>query len=321
MRPALSRTRGRAARRLGLRVACPLAVVALAALPALATTATPGGGLRSLAVSVPPDPVPVAAGARVRTAIRVVNPGTRPVTVVVRGHGATLGDDGKITMASGDPGWQGRQRFPVNPLTVPARGYVDVPVAIRVPKRVAPDLYFVGFLVTPLATGAGNVHVVNQIGSFLTVDVPGPRERELQASLHVPGVTLGGRASGILQVANIGRAAVRFWGENDSSASPGGAPLQHRLDPSLVPVGRSRSFVVTGSAAWPVSMVTLSVHIVYPGRTEAATREIVLTRRVLVIQPWVVLAAFGVTIAVPLLLIYRRRRRITALARQQLMQA
>jgi hypothetical protein len=313
---------GQAARRLALRLACPLVVVVLAALPAIAASATPGTGTRSLAVSVPPDPVPVAAGKRVRTAIRVVNPGAHAVTVVVRGHGATLGDDGRIAMSSrGDPGWQGRQKFPARPLTVPARGYIDVPVAIRVPKRVAPDLYFVGFLVTPLATGAGNVHVINQIGSFLTVDVPGPRVRELQASLHLPGVTIGGEATGKLQVSNIGRAAVRFWGENDTSSSPGGTRLQHRLDPSLVPVGRSRSFAVTGTSEWPVGMVTMTVHIVYPGRTDASTREIVLTKRVLVIQPWVVLAAFAMSVGIPLLLIYRRRRRAAAEARRLLVEA
>ncbi len=309
-------------RRTARRLACLSGGIAvLAALPAIAAMAAPVAGTRSLAVSVPPDPVPIAAGKRARTAIRVVNPGRRPVTVVVRGHGAVLGDDGKIAMAAGgDPGWPGRQTFPAKPLTIPARGYRDVPVAIRVPKRAAPDLYFVGFLVTPLATGRGNVHLINQIGSFVTVDVPGPRERRLQASFHVPGVTLGGEATGSLQVANIGRAAVRFWGENDVRSS-GGSAVQQRLDPSLVPVGRSRAFAVAGSSSWPVGMVTMTVHIVYPGRTEATTREIILSKRVLVIHPWVVFAAMGTTVAVPLLLIYRRRRKATVEARRQLMEA
>ena len=288
---------------------------------AVAAPASPGAGSRSLAVSVPPDPVRIAPGARARTSIRVVNPGRSAVTVVVRGHGAALGDDGRIAMtAGGDPGWQGRQSFSARPLTIPARGYRDVPVAIRVPARVAPDLYFVGFLVTPLATGQGDVHVLNQIGSFVTVDVPGPRERRLQAVLHVHGVTLGSQASGTLQVANVGRAAVRFWGENDVRAS-GGSPRQQRLQPSLVPVRRSRAFVVAGGSSWPVGMVTMTVHIVYPARTEAATRQIVLRKRVLVIHPWVVPAAIGLSVVVPLLLIRRRRRRAVAEARRVLREA
>jgi hypothetical protein len=304
------------------RIAClSSGLAAMVAGAAIAAAAVPVAGPRSLAVSVPPDPVPIAAGQGARTAIRVVNPGRTPVTVVVHSHGAVLGDDGRIAMdAGGDPGWQGRQSFPAQPLTIPARGYRDVPLAIRVPKRVAPDLYFVGFLVTPLATGQGNVRVINQIGSFVTVDVPGPRERRLQAAFHVPGVTLGGEATGSLQVANVGRAAVRFWGENDVRAS-GGARVQHRLDPSLVPAGRSRTFAVAGGSSWPVGMVTMTVHIVYPGRTEAATREVILRRRVLVIHPWVVFAGMGAVVALPLLLIYRRRRRATAEARRQLMEA
>ena len=43
------------------------------------------------------------------------------------------------------------------------------------PTQIGPDLYYIGFLVSPVPTVSGEVVVINQIGAFLTIDVPGPR--------------------------------------------------------------------------------------------------------------------------------------------------
>jgi hypothetical protein len=266
---------------------------ALAAALAVASAATAGGtakasrGPRALAVSVPADPVPAKAGGVSRTLIRVVNPNDFAATVVIRSRTLTLGDDGKVSVGAGpDPRWSDRVRFPAGALRIPAQGYRDVPLAIHVPQ-VSPDLYFVGFLVTPVATEGGSVKVINQIGSFVTLDVPGPRLRLLTGHLHLPAFVLGSKANGDVRVTNVGHASVTMWGENDTTSSPGGVYEQERLGPSLLPVGRSRSIEVSGKPRWPVGIVTVTTRVTYPGRTAAQTKQIVLTSRVIVVSPWV----------------------------------
>ena len=114
----------------------------------------------------------------------------------------TLGDNGKVTIGAGpDPRWAGRVRFPRSD-TIPAQRYRDVELSIRVPE-LSPDLYFVGFLVTPVVTEGGSIKVVNQIGSFLTLDIPGPRLRLLTGHLHLPNFVLGSEASGDVRVTNL----------------------------------------------------------------------------------------------------------------------
>ncbi|HEU5371195.1 MAG TPA: hypothetical protein VFU51_02270 [Gaiellaceae bacterium] len=282
--------------------------LAVASTAAAGGSAKPVGGARALAVSVPADPVPARAGDVARTMIRVVNPNDFAVSVLIRSRTLALGDDGKVSIGSGpDPRWGGRVRFPHAALRIPAQSYRNVALSIRVP-RLSPDLYFVGFLVTPVATSGGSVKVINQIGSFLTLDVPGPRLRLLTGHLHLPSFVLGSQASGEMRITNLGHAAVTLWGENDITSSPGGAFQQDRLGPSLLPVGRSRSIAVTGKPRWPVGIVTVTTRVTYPGRTASETRELVLTRRVLVISPWVP-AALGGLIALLAAVWCRRRRR------------
>jgi hypothetical protein len=102
---------------------------------------------------------------------------------------------------------------------------------------------------------------------------------------------------------------VRFWGEGDTTSSPRGSTLQARIEPALLPVGTSRSITVSGSPAWPIGMVTVTVHVVYPGRTEQSSKEIVLRGRVLVISPWAIPALSSLVVAALGLLLWRRRSR------------
>ena len=117
---------------------------------------------------------------------------------------------------------------------------------------------------------------------------------------------------GSLRVTNTGRAAVRFWGENDVSSTAGGALRQARLEPVLLPVGRSRSVSVSGKPRWPVGIVTVTAHLTYPGRTESATKELTFTRRVVVVSAWApaaLAALLALVLAVVALAVRRRRRR------------
>src|SRR5205823_8834462 len=136
------------------------------------------------------------------------------------------------------------------------------------------------------------IRVVNRIGSFLTIDVPGPRLRRLVGHFDLPHFVLGSHAAGTLRLTNSGRASLSFWGEDDTTSSPGGTFRQVRLDASLLPVGRSRTVIVTGKPRWPFGIVTVTARVTYPGRTASETHELVFTRRVVVVSPWVV-AALG----------------------------
>jgi hypothetical protein len=198
--------------------------------------------------------------------------------------------------------------FPSRELRIPAQGYRNVPLTVHVPRHLQPDLYFIGFLVTPVANQAGSVKLINQIGSFLTIDVPGPRLRKLIGAFGLPGFVLGSHANGTLQITNVGHAALDFWGETDTNASPGGKLLQTRLQTSLLPEGRSRTLTVSGKPAWPIGFVTMTAHILYPGRTAATTKELTFSKRVLVINPWVLIVLAALLVAAALEITRRRLR-------------
>ena len=209
------------------KLAGPAAALAAAGL-CLATSASaaepavPVGGARALAVSVPADPVPILPGSTTRTLIRVINPGRTAVPVTVTERRLVLGDNGAVSIGAGpDGGWQGRTRFPAGVFAVPAESWRNVPLTIHVPRGARPNLYFIGFLVTPVVAQRGSIRVVNQIGSFVTVDVPGPRVRALTGHFDMPSFVLGSHVAGTLQVSNVGHAVARFWGESDTTSSPG----------------------------------------------------------------------------------------------------
>jgi hypothetical protein len=298
-----------------LRAAAAVAAASVLALVVgvgAALPAAPTGGARSLAVSVPPEPISIAAGETGKTLIRVINPNPTPVPVTLSGREVALEDNGQVSIGAGpDPIWSRLGDFPTRELTVPASGYVDVPLTIRTPSQLQPDLYFLGFLVTPRVTTPGDLQVINQIGSFLTIDIPGPRVTELAGRMDAPSFVFGSHATSTVQVSNVGHAAVLFWGEADTSSSPGtSAVTQQRFEPSLLPRGRERTITVTAKPNWPVGMVTMTVQLIYPGRTAATTKELVFSKRVLVIDPIVLFGAALVLGCAAVLVALRVRKRV-----------
>jgi hypothetical protein len=275
-------------------VAVPLGVSA-------APSPTPGlAGPRSIAVSVPPDPVTLTPGETAAIPIRVLNPGESPVTVTVKSEGINLGDNGTTAFTGkSDPLWAGRAAFPPGDISIPAQHFVDLTVIVHMPTQIGPDLYYIGFLVSPVPTVSGEVVVINQIGAFLTIDVPGPRVRALSADLttigfnwgpiHINTLVVGDHVDGRLTVRNIGSSSVLFFGENDVTSAPiSGSASQQRVRRSLLPIGRSRWFAVTAQPAFPIDLVTMTDIVAYPDRTGTGTLQIVRTKTVLVISPWVI---------------------------------
>jgi hypothetical protein len=276
-------------------------------------TAAPQTVPRTLAVSVPPDATSIAPGNAATIPVRVVNGGARTIVVTLTERGVVLGNDGSARMTVGpDPRWRNRVVLPVKPFPVPARSYVTVPVTVRLPARISPDLYFIGFVVTPQASGVRGIAVVNQIGSFVTIDVPGPRLRKVSAVLVAPNFVFGTRMQGSVRIRNVGHASAQLWGENDTTSSPGGGvPTQQRIDKSLLPVETARSFTVTGKPAWPIGIVTMKIHLIYPYRDADATTELVATQRTLVVSPLGLAAILGALAVVALVWRLRRRRRVS----------
>jgi len=306
-------------RRQSLGTAAVMAAVLLAPLTA---AAAPSPAPRSIAVSVPSEPVPFHAGDTGRIMIRVLDPTQAPVTVTVTGMGVELGDNGKVTFTGApDPAWVNQADFPAGSLVIPAMSYIDVYVTVRMPATISPDLYYVGFVVRPVPTGPG-VKVVNQIGGFFSIDVPGPRARSLAANLDVQGFNLGpihladfvlgSQVKGQLAVRNTGQAAVQFWGENDVTSWVVTTPLQARIAKSLVPIARSRNFPVSASPGLLIDMVTLSVRVSYPSNTDSATTDIVIERQILVVSPWAIVILCGLIL---LLTAWRLRARARRRAR------
>jgi hypothetical protein len=234
--------------------------------------------------------------------IRVLNPGASPVIVTVRSEGITLGDNGRTAFTGKpDPLWAGRAAFPTGDITIAAQRFVDLSVTVHVPTQIGSDLYYIGFLVSPVPQVTGGVVVINQIGAFLTIDVPGPRVRALSADLstigfkwgpiHLNTLVIGDHVDGKLMIHNIGPSSVLFYGENDVTSAPiTGSPAQQRISRSLLPIGRSRWFTVTAQPAFPIDLVTMTDVVAYPDTTGTGTLEIVRTKTVLVISPWVIVA-------------------------------
>lgn len=302
----------RAARRLGVAltgaavIGSALLIPSTMASAAATAPADATAGNSGLTVSVPPSATPIHPGQDSTVSIRVINPGSDPVRVTLSDRGAELGDNGSVHLQGApDPKWAGRVTLPAGELTIPAQGYQTVNVQIHAPEVIDPDLYFVGLMVTPEATKAGSVQVVNQIGTLISLDVPGPRQQDLSASMDASPVQFADKAAATLQVRNPGHSVLRFFGEtgtSDASHQP------DRIDSSILPVDRQRSLPVTAKAAWPIQMVTMDARLSYSDQTAAATTQKTATVDVLLVQPWVSIAAISALllgIAVP---VFRRIR-------------
>ncbi|MGH9013411.1 MAG: hypothetical protein ACRDZ1_05685 [Acidimicrobiia bacterium] len=298
-------------------VAALIAVAAAVAGPAGAAAGGDGDQEQppapgsDLSVGVPPDPVIVNRGETATQLVRVSNRGKAELSVEFHQRAISLGDDGAVRILDHpDPVWEQRVKLPSGVQVIPAEGYQEYDVELSVPDNAAPDVYLVGFLVTPVVSAPGRVRVINEIGSFLTIDVPGKRDWRLEADLDLPTFVLGSQASGEIDVRNIGRSSLQFWGDITKRISPWGVVDQDRIDPKLyLPAGKERAVPISASPRWGIGIVNVPVRVSYPSGTNGATsNEILITKRVIVIHPlWVV--ALGLLLLGLVVYIWRRLRR------------
>jgi hypothetical protein len=270
------------------------------AAPAPAQTAPAG---TALGVSVPPDPVRAVPGERAEFPLRVTNPSRRPVSVRFQQRALALGDNGRVEFLDGpDPRWASHLGLPAEPVEIPAGGYREFAFPLDTP-RLAPDTYLVGVLVSPVVTAPG-VQVVSAAGAFVAVDLPGLRDRRLEATLRAPGLVWGAAADVSLTVRNTGDGALYFWGEHGRT----------RYERSFLPSGTDRSRPVSVSRRFGRGVERVSVRI-FDNRSDAEVAQAIVTRSVVFVHPAYPVAVAVLLVAVPLAWRLRRRHRRLRAAR------
>jgi len=266
----------------------------------------------ALTVSTPADPLPAEPGQVLRTWLRIGNNGTHPLPVTITPATVALGNNGATSLSPQvDPRFADRITLSTTTATIAAGSFTEVQVAISVPTTLVPDTYVLGFLITPTVTG-GSVQVVNQVGALITIDLPGSRDRRLEATfLNPPLFAFTSQPSHIVRVRNIGRSALEFTSETTIAGFGLVGPDNIRRKPVLLPAGRYRDVEITWEAPLGVGIYSVHTRVVYH-RTQAETAEQSLTHTVVVLSPaaLIILGSLLVLIAAAVALWLRHRRRV-----------
>jgi hypothetical protein len=284
------------------------AVIELAVLVATPLVAGAGAGApAALSVTSPAEPVDATPGSPATAMLTVGNLSQGPLPVRVTAVGVQLLDNGKTRLGqSDDPRFAGRVHINPGALTIQARHKATVEITVDVPSGLQPDDYFLGFLVTPILN-APSVTVVNQIGALVVLDVPGPRLRKLTArAIGPPRVrfTFGRSAAGTVRVTNVGAATVPFSATTETQGWPA-ASQPYRVEPrQVLPPGLSRDTPLHVTTPFGLGWYTIRTTLIY-NLTEQTTGQVVVSRRVLVVNP---LLAIPVVVLLASL-VWRRRRR------------
>ena len=282
------------------------------ALPASA--AEPGPTPVALTVSTPSDPLPAEPGQVVQTWLRIGNNGTHPLPVTIAPATVALGNNGATSLSPDvDPRFAGRITLSATEATVAAGSFTEIQVAISVPATLVPDTYVLGFLVTPTVTGGvGSVQVVNQVGALIAIDLPGSRDRRLEATfIDPPLFAFTSQPSLIVRVRNIGRSALEFSSETTIGGFGTADPANIRHQPVLLPAGRYRDVEIKWESQLGAGIYRVDTRVVYH-RTQAETAQQPLTHTVVVLSPaaLAVLGSLLVLIAAAVTLWLRHRRRV-----------
>ncbi len=282
-----------------LAVAVVLAFVAAAASPPAARAES------GITVSISPDPIHAAPGETVHIPLRVSNnETTQPIHFTISQRALSLQDEGRISvLEQPDPAFAGLN-VPGDEQTVGPGAYRDYDFELQVPQ-LPPDTYLIGLLVTVRNETVGAVNMQGQVATFATLDVPGERDRRLQAELHLPGFHLGSSTSGHVALSNVGAASFNVWGEIDS----GGGQVD-RVGKTFLAAGRQRSVPITTSTRWGLGREQVKI-TVFHNITDSQTGVDTLTAAVWLVHPSYIVEAVTVLLAASLALLewlLRRRR-------------
>ena len=291
-------------------------LVLTACLTALATTGTAQAASDSspiaLSVSTPAGALAGEPGGTVTTWIRVGNNGATALPITINPATMELGDNGSSTMNPGvDPRFLNSVTLETTAATVPASDYIEIPVSISIPTSLIPDIYLLGFLVTP-APGAGSVQVINQIGAFITIELPGSRDRRIQAAFdNAPRFVLSDNPTLTVRVDNVGKSALEFTSETTIDGFGTANPGNIRVAPELLPSGTFRDVEITWVAELGIGVFDVQTRLVH-NLTQSETIGVELEHRVVVVSPvaLTVMLTILLILAAGVALLVRRQKRI-----------
>ena len=291
-------------------------LILTAFLAALATAGTAQAVSDSspvaLSVSTPADSLAGEPGETVTSWIRVGNNGATALPVTISPATIELGDNGATTMSPGvDPRFVNSVTLETAAATVPANDYIEISVSISIPTSLIPDIYLLGFLVTP-APGAGSVQVINQIGAFISIELPGSRDRRIEAAFdNAPHFVLSDSPTLTVRVDNVGESALEFTSETTIDGFGTATPGNIRVEPKLLPSGTSRDVEITWVAELGIGVFDVHTRLVH-NLTQSETTGVELEHKIVVVSPIVltVMVTILLILAAGVVLLVHHRRRI-----------
>ena len=309
------------------KLTASLVTVAVAALttPTGALAAPPGRpttpGSADFAVSTPAEPLLPAKDGLVHTTITVSDNGAYPLTVKLRSVGVVPLDDGRMRVGDQpDPVWS--KTITMTPkVRLDGGSYQRVPVTIKMPGGLLPDLYTLGFVAEaqPVNPDAP-VLVYNQIAYLITVEVSGPRERKLALDLAPVGwFHIGSSLDGTYRVRNIGSAAAQGRGQVLVNAPFGRrnvAVVQNTDGMQLYPTGTSRSLDYQYLVHGLLLLARPEAQVLYGNGTNTL-QSVAVTGHLVLVIPWITIILLGALVTVLSAYLYWRRRRRNARRRDE----
>jgi hypothetical protein len=279
-------------------------------VPTPSLTAVPQAGL---SVSSPDGTLQAPRGTVVDTWLRVGNAAATPLSVTIAPATVNLGNDGVTGFTpKPDPRFAGQITLSQTQAVIPAGGYIELAVKVSIPTTIVPDIYVLGFLITPEATGT-SVRIVNQIGSLIAFDVPGSRDRHLTAAFTaVPWIMFTNHPSLTVRTHSVGKSALEFTSQDALTGFGAVTPAITRNDPRLLPSGTHRDLTVAWNVPWGFGVDTVTTTLLYP-KTVSANAQIVLTHQVIVVKPLLALIAGAMLLLIlaiiALSIVHSRRNR------------
>lgn len=276
--------------------------------PSATATAIPNAGL---SVSTPDGTLTAPRGTTVETWLRIGNAAGTPLSITIAPATVNLKNNGVTGFTpKPDPRFAGRITLSQTSAIIPVGGYIQLDVKVAIPATIIPDVYVLGFLITPEATGT-SVRIVNQIGSLIAFDVPGSRDRQLKAVFtDLPWIMFTNHPSLNIRTRSVGKSALQFTSQDNVSGFGMLDPKLTRNDPLLLPAGTSRDLTVSWDTPWGVGVNTISTTLLYP-KTVSANAQVVLTHQVIVVKPLLAMIVGGVLLLIILtitsVILLRRR--------------
>ncbi|GAA2611569.1 COG1470 family protein [Paractinoplanes durhamensis] len=292
-----------------------LAFAAVAAL--LAGTAAPAGaapttsGSADFSVSTSAEPVTPDADGVVHTQLTVANNGVHDLTVKLRSVGVKPLDDGRTDLTDdSDPVWSAS--VTVAPaLELAAHTYRRVPVTIRVPAALLPDIYLLGFVAEaqPVEPGAA-VRIYHRIGALVSLQLAGARQRRLETTFEPNGfITIGSSFDGSFDVHNVGDAAAMARTQVQLGSE---ATLQTGDGMQLIPSQTYRHVTFSYRVRGFFLFARPQAQVLY-GNGTPALQTVTADGLPLLVIPWFTLILLGlVAVALTAYLVWLRRRRAAA---------